>query len=113
MKFKVTRTSRFDGKPCAEAVKEPYTRVDARTAAAPELVSAYRDKPTDWWFGEGRNHRVERGHMKRDFDAEGWFIEIPDLSALMAFRDKYGQLIIGTAFDAPIDSIEIYDDYRE
>lgn len=111
MKYMVRRTSGWDDKapPCPEARKETYTRIDERTVNSPEKI------PDGWrWFSGGRNHRVEHGHIMRDFDDEGWFIDIKTLDELMAFIDKYGSVVIEPYFDNySIMVIEIYDDYRE
>ncbi len=116
MEFMVTRTSGMrDGEsPCGGAVMKPFTRIDERTTKRPENISAFKGKDTSWWYGEGENHRVEHGHIKRDFQQDGWFIEIPDLDALLKFYSKHGNLIIQPSMWNPaITAIEIYDDYRE
>jgi len=57
---------------------------------------------------------VENGHIKRDFEEEGWFVEISTLSQLLEFEDENGEIIIKKSTDNPaIPEIEIYDDYRE
>lgn len=116
MKFMVIRTSQGysgDTPPCKGAVREAYVRVDERTASDPAKIAHYGDT-TDWWYGEGTNHRVERRHIKRDFPDEAWFIEVPDLAALMALEKREGDLILRRAlFNPGIPCIEIYDGYRE
>lgn len=115
MKFMVTRTSDWIGEksPCPGARREGYVRIDERTANDPTKIPA--NKGSDGgWYSEGRNHRVERGHIMRDFDDEGWFIEIPDLDALMAFYAKHGPLVMEQCYhNHTINQIEIYDGYRE
>lgn len=114
MKFMVLRTSCYDGKPCDEAVLESFVRVDERTTDSPDKIPFYAGKPTDWWYSDGRNHRIENGHICRDFDAQAWFIEIPDLAALMAFAAQHGDIVIKKSYgNRNIDEIEIYDDYCE
>ena len=113
MKFAVTRTS-TNGQPCEEAVLEEYIRIDEYDADNPEKVGI-NPRNTSWWYDRGENHRVENGHIKRDFRTTGWFIEINSLDDLIAFKNKYGSLVIE---DDPYNRnqfarIEIYDDYRE
>lgn len=108
MKFMVSRTSNWDAEvsPCEEAHREEYTSIDERTTDDPSF------EPT--WYDHGTNHRVEDGHIKRDFSDVGWFVELDSLEALMEFRDKYERLVLGRYWDNnSIPSIEIYDDYRE
>jgi hypothetical protein len=115
MKFMVSRTSRTtDVKPCSEAKQEKYTRVDERSTDDPAKIPAMRGKPADWWFADGTNHRIENGHIKRDFEDTAWFIKINTLAQLIEFIEKYDQVIVSKSFWNPsIMSIEIYDDYRE
>lgn len=117
MKFMVSRTSSFEGKPCKEAIFEKYVRVDRRAASTPEEIPAFKNYPnTDWWYKEGRNHRkIGKNTIARDFDDDGWFIEVNSIDELMKLQKKYGEFIIkgpywGTGYDA---ELEIYDDYRE
>ena len=43
-----------------------------------------------------------------------WYIELADLTALLAFREKHGKLILDiSAWDKQTPSITIYDDYVE
>jgi hypothetical protein len=61
------------------------------------------------------NHRVVDGYIKRDFEEEAWFIDIETLEDLIKLQNEVKQeLIIGKCFwNDEIQSIEIYDDYRE
>jgi hypothetical protein len=115
MKFRVSRTSIWsEAFPCEEAKKEPYIRIDRRTSDAPEKIPAFAGKDPEWWYSEGRNHRVVNGMIEREFDTEGWFIEINTLEELMAFEGKYGKVIVSRAPDADnMNTIEIYDGWRE
>ena len=108
MKFLVTRTSLDDEvKPCVEALQETYTRIDERTTDDPAKI--FHGK--DWWYDEGKNHRVENDHIKRDFDETGWFIVLKDLDELLKFQKKYGDLIITTHWEnRAIISIIINDE---
>lgn len=105
MEFQVRRTSQWsvEEKPCKEAYKKQYVTIDERTTSDPKKIKG--------WYEVGRNHRVENGRLKRDFDYEGWFVEIKDLDALMKFHKKYGVIVISACSDnRNITTIEIYDD---
>lgn len=119
MRYFISRTSQWssDNKPpCEEAFRAAYVRLDARTTNDPAKIPAHKGKSTDWWYNEGRNHRVESGQIVREFDAEDWFIEVNTLEELMALYKKYGDLVIGANWRDSLEGyprIEIYDDYRE
>ena len=117
MKFIIDRSSLgwwlakkapYDG-----AIMETCIRVDERTTDAPEKVPSHNGE-TEWWYEKGRNHRVEDGHIKRDFDAQAWFIEINSLEELLALIANEGDIVVGYSnMNSDIPYIEIYDDYRE
>lgn len=112
MKFAVSRTSAWgdENAPCEEAYRAPYVRVDERTTDNPKVLPGGSAD----WFGKGRNHRVENGHLMRDFEAEGWFVDLADYDALIAFIRKYGDVVISVwSYNHDLMEIEIYDDYRE
>lgn len=113
MDFLVTRTSAWlDVKPCDEAVREPYTRVDWLNKDDPAKVPFYAGRGTDWWYGKGSNHRVENGMCRREILDEGWFVTIENLDELLAFVEKYeGRIVLRSDEFAP--EIEIYDTWRE
>ena len=91
-------------------MREPCVRVDERTVSDPALLR----KGSQDWYKEGRNHRVENGRIRRDFDGEDWFIEINSLDELAAFSKLYGEIVIGQAWDREgYMRLEIYDTYRE
>lgn len=115
MLFAVKRTSCSDGtKPCDEAIQMPYTRIDVRSADDPCTIPAFKAKDPFWWYGSGSNHRVVNGQIMRDFPDEEWFVEIESLESMMAFHEKYGEIVIGRHADNyTILAIEIYDSYRE
>ena len=116
MEFMVSRTSShsMDAKPCKEAYLKAYTRIDERTVNSPSKIPFYKNQPDDWWYSEGKNHRVEHGHIMRDFDDEGWFIELDTLEDLLKFHKKYGRLVIEHHWNNhSILEIEMYDDWRE
>ena len=114
MKCIVTRTSclGYDQKPCEEAVKEILTDVDERTIDDPMKNKLIGER---WYTEEGYfNHRVENGHIKRDYKKSAYTIELESLEDLQNFIDKYGSVIIerSTYKEIPFE-IEIYDEWRE
>ena len=114
MKCIVTRTScrGYDQKPCEEAVKEILTAVDERIIDDPMKNKLIGER---WYTEEGYfNHRVENGHIKRDYKKPAYTIELKSLNDLQNFIDKYGSVIIerSTYKEIPFE-IEIYDDWRE
>jgi hypothetical protein len=117
MKFMVARTSTWDSKPCEEAFEEEYVYIDERTVEDdPHKIPLNKGcEDVSWWYGKGKNHRVEGGRIKRDFVKTGWFIELDDLPTLLAFSDKQKhKVMVGKSWGNPeIYEIEIYDDYQE
>lgn len=101
-------------KPCKEAVKASFVRVDERTVDDPKKIRfRMKGQSENWWYEDGRNHRVEKGHIKRDFDDEAWFVDM-DWKDLPAFIKKYGAIVIQQHHSSPdFLEIEIYDGYRE
>ena len=120
MKFIVSKTSASiwnDENPCDEAYKDSYIRVDERVKSRPEDIPYFQEHPerikAEWYDG-GFNHRVENGHIKRDFVEEGWFVEIATLLKFIQFSNNNGPIIIRKFYhNASITEIEIYDDFRE
>jgi hypothetical protein len=113
MKFIVRRTSGHgdDESPCKGAIKGTYVMVDERVVDDP---SKLRGSTKDDWYAAGRNHRVEKGHIKRDYDDEAWFIEVKSLHDLLKLSSKHGEIIVSRYFmNHDLWSLEIYDDYRE
>ena len=116
MRFKVRRTSEYDSKPCEGAYQYDCLSVDERTVGDPVELKIPWARET--WYKDGSNHRVEDGHIKRDFEETVWAIDIPDLAALRAFAEDKGEIIISVGGGYRDDSgvlatLEIYDDYRE
>lgn len=116
MRFIVYRTSGSrvnDPKPCKKAVRCTYTRVDRRTTDDPAKIPAYLGEPTDWWYSDGTNHRVEKGEIIRDFpNQSAWCIEVETLEELMALYQKEGPLMIEAyLFNRDEPGIQIVDDY--
>ncbi len=110
MKFMIQRVSDYSGQPCKEAVQETYTHVDERTFKTPDKLP----RGAEDWYSQGSNHRVENGHIKRDFVRQAWFIEIADLDHLLRFQDEFGDLVLCWFYgNEDIRMLEIYDGYRE
>lgn len=114
MKYIVTRTycSYEDRKPCEEAVKEVLTAVDERIIDDPMKNKLIGER---WYTEEGYfNHRVENGHIKRDYKKSAYTIELESLEDLQNFIDKYGFVTIArsTYKEIPFE-IEIHADWRE
>lgn len=114
MKFSVTRTSRYWGKPCNEAKKVKATYLDRRAVKSLEEAKKY-----SWfeeWYNSTVNHREENGYIigewKEKWDI--WVVEINSLKDLLRFIDKYGQVVIQESDykEYPYE-IEIYDTWRE
>lgn len=115
MKFMVTRTSLLGREKCPVegAKRERFVRIDERTANDPKKIPAHKGTDGDW-YEKGSNHRVEKGHIKRDFEDEAWFVELGSLEDLLNFVDKNGEVVVGwSMWNSGIRSLEIYDDYRE
>jgi hypothetical protein len=64
-------------------------KVDRRSCSKPEEIRAYRGEK-DWWYSEGKNHRVVNGQIERDFYETFCVIELNTLEELLDFQDKYG-----------------------
>ena len=113
MKYKVSRTSDWSAnKPCEEAFEDSYIQIDERIVDSPEKLNVKSDR--DEWYNNGTNHRMENGHIKRDFESRGWFVNIETLEDLNKFVDKYGNIVFQKSSDnSDIKEVEIYDDYRE
>lgn len=113
MRFMVSRTSNYGQcPPCEGARQETYLRVDERTVDDPAKLNLFENE-TDW-YGLGCNHRIENGHIKRDYECKGYFIDIANLEELLAFMDTHGPIVIQKTNTNPqMREIEIYDDYRE
>ena len=122
MEFMISRTSLYgadDRAPHERAYKKAYIRVDERTTDDPEKIP---HEGGGRWYKSGRNHRVENGHIMRDYDDEAWFIEIKDLDDLIQFTKTLGggtlggtkEIVFGESYwNNRMIQIEIYDDYRE
>ena len=118
MKYVVERASTFFDEtisPCKEAHLELILHTDERTADDPSKIPSYKNNPNEWFEEKGYfNHRVENGHIKRDYWKNEWVIEINTLDELMRFTNDYGDIVIYRfAFGTTLPQIMIYDDYIE
>ncbi|SRR5260221_7371677 len=109
MRFFISRMSTGrEVKPCEEAFEITYARIDDRTVDDPQKLNMYADT----WYKEGTNHRVEHGHIKRDFPGEkAWAIDIENLEELHTLYQKYGDLMLREHLFSEALEIRIVDDY--
>lgn len=63
-------------------------RLDRRNTDNPTKIRAYKGEK-DWWYSEGKNHRIENGEIVRQFDDEFYIININSLNELLKLQDKY------------------------
>ena len=115
MKFLIRKTSGYDDiKPHEKAYEDTYIAIDERVVDSPEKLNF--PNAVKNWYGEGKNHRVENGHIKRDLEGrKAWFIDINTLEELINLQREIDcELVIGDYYDNHnITFIEIYDSYRE
>ena len=113
MEFIIERTS-TNKKPCKEAVPRDAVYIDRRTVKT--LAEAKQQSWGRDYFGRGSNHREELGMVARDFDEQRiYIININTLEELIAFSEKYGQIILAEedSYKGYKYSLEIYDGWRE
>lgn len=113
MKFHCTRVSNSSEKPCEEASQEKHVGIDHRSSKS---FDEFKAATGEDFLARGINHRIEDGHIVRDLDIRPiWVVELPSMKALMAFIDKYGQVILGRCerYHKTDGSLVIYDDYVE
>lgn len=114
MKFLITRTSEWgDKQPYKNAYLDSFIQVDTRTVDNPQKLNHRGDRVN--WYEQGENHRVEDGYIKRDFQREGWFIDIGNLEELIKLHEKVGEdiIITNSMWNRGLLELEIYDTYRE
>ncbi len=80
-------------KPCDEARQEELTPLDYRTVKTLEEAKGkvwYKD-----WLESGENHREENGIVvcNKKEKTKQWVIEVNTLKELIAFQDKYGEIV--------------------
>jgi hypothetical protein len=84
-------------RPCEEARERKLTPLDYRTVHSLEEA-----KGKIWyneWLAGGVNHREEDGIVvcDRKEAKRVWVVELNSLEELMAFQDKYGEVVISDA----------------
>ena len=100
MRFIISRYRNQDeaDPPCDEAIWTKIIRVDERTANHPAKIPMNHrlsnQEAMDWWHGDGANHRIENGHIKRDFIDCAWIVDLNTYGEFLAFYRKYGPLTI-------------------
>ena len=112
MKFRISRTSAYNKKPCQEAHIMSVPEWHTRTCTEGEFNERFSEKE-GLWRSKGRNHKtVNDGKWisRREKNQKVWGIEIDSLDELIIFSEEYGELVLSCG-DMP--KIEIYDDYRE
>ena len=84
----------WDCEKCEEKILPEYKkvngiRIDERCVSKPENIPAHKGESTDWWYREGKNHRVKNNHIQRDFEEEFYVIELSTIEDLLNFQKKY------------------------
>lgn len=119
MEFEITRTSTWRyKKPCEEAYIKEIIEIDERGF---ETFEEFEDRLKEKWVDKGFNHKIveankkfDTPHIYREFNKEIWCIKVNSLEELIDFKNKHGDLILSESFfNDKVNSIEIYDDYRE
>lgn len=133
MRFIVSRTASYGDIPYenAEPIAVPDLDIDRRTFQSEQEHDARLGEPWakravvkgKWTAGEESGiYRL----VRRVPDPE-WCVDLPDISALLAFLEEFGQCVIcggdGSVYDPPLPAdveeftrlptIEIYDGYGE
>jgi hypothetical protein len=119
MRFRITRTStRWNADneppPVRGAVKGTIPYWDLRTfKSAEEYEANLRER----WLDRGTEHQPSRsgGIKRRIKEGPAWFIDVPDLEALVQLTEKHGDVVLWTRDEHHGDTptIEIYDEGRE
>lgn len=115
MKFIIKRASEWDDavKPCEEAKLEKIVF----TEVVESLERNTNDGGKTWYTDINYfNHRkTENNEFARDFYENMFTIEINTLEELMAFKAKYGDIILEEPWQGECEyqQIKIYDDYIE
>lgn len=95
MKFEIRKYSEWKEKPCENAIKETYSVIDTRSVNDPYKIWSTEEEVQKFWYGNGTNHRVENGKIKRDLEEEFyWVIEINNIEELIELQEKYGEIAI-------------------
>ena len=131
MKFILSRKSihswqKDNVPPCDGAKRELIISRDERTIDDPSKFPRvkgsikgrggirYRSLEDEWYNNpDTSNHRIENGHIVRDYERTFWTIEIKSLDDLIALAESHHNLVINKSTILPFPSIDIYDDYLE
>lgn len=114
-KFIVKRTSlgwHDDVKPCEEAKEESVTSYDCRTLPVKSMQKKFPDAD----FSDFEDYTFKSGikGCRRVFYKNVYTIEIDSFEELMSFIKKYGAVVIlSKSLDCDLQTIEIYDSWRE
>jgi len=81
-----------DRSPCKNAIREIVIYTDTRSVDDPKKIPCYKKDDSEWWI-EGKNHRVEHGEISRDFEQNGWTIEMGSIEDLLEFMEEEGHCI--------------------
>lgn len=114
-KFIVKRTSlccHDDFKPCEEAVEERVAFYDYRTLPIKKMRKRFPDAD----FSDFEDYTFKNGvkGCRRRFYENVYTVEISFLEELMSFIKKYGNVVIlSKSLDCDLQTIEIYDSWRE
>lgn len=117
-RFKISRTSDWDEKPCEESYRSMHAHWEVRTCTEEAFDRKFSDREGTW-RSRGISHSEchEGKHIcRRMLGREEWTVSLNSLEELLMFSRKYGQLVIRSSdHDLPEESpiIEIYDSYRE
>lgn len=77
----------IEGKPpYPEFKKVSGIRIEERVIDDPSKFGSSNVYDREHWYLDGKNHRLEHGHIKRDFDEEFYVIEINTLEDLFKFQ---------------------------
>jgi hypothetical protein len=111
MKFICERTSVWnDIRPCEEAKQELIKHTEYRTRSIEYLKKHLPGS----LHGDGSEYHNCRGGCKRDYTKTRWVVEFNTLEELIAFKEKYGDLVLRhDCLDSELPVVEIYDSYRE
>jgi hypothetical protein len=106
MKFAIIRGYDDSVCPATGAYKDHFVRQDVRIVDDPKKIQFY-GHTSDWWYSEGKNHRIEHGQIVRDFDSESWYIDFNTIEELVNFCLLYRAKIAPHFQNYTVPCIEI------
>lgn len=116
MRFVISRTSEWRGEnaPHPDAYRQDGLKwsTDQRTCKTFAEFDERHSHREGTWLSKGRNHEQLPDRISREVSESGafWYIDLPDLQALVAFAKANGELVLSCDVEP---EIEIYDHYRE